>query len=155
MIRKDLVDITKRRADIDRACKNERSFPVWGLGLYIVTDSTPIPNQSYRWTYTIKPAALHNSAIAPDYKMAYIQNGAPNSGFPALSVSELGNSVQSSPNETYSYGIEEGDLVGTIVPVKIPNGTPVVAMPYKTDNGIQIYLIINTQAITGSCSSIT
>jgi hypothetical protein len=127
----------------------ETSNQYFGFGLFIVESSTALGTEPYRWLYTIRPAAIKNSTISPDFSKAFIVPSSPQ--IQAISVSELGNSVNASPNRKYSYGIAEGDLVGSIVPVKIPDGTPVVAMPYRTDSGVARYIIINTQAITGAC----
>jgi hypothetical protein len=129
----------------------ETSNQYFGFGLFIVESSTQIGagTEPYRWLYTIRPAAIKNATFAPDFSKAFIVPNSPQ--IQAISVSELGNSVNASPNRKYSYGIAESDLVGSIVPVKIPDGTPVIAMPYRTDSGVARYIIINTQAITGAC----
>ena len=120
-----------------------------GLGLFIVTGATAISGTSYRWLYQIKPAAMKDSTTAPDYGAPYVLSTAPTTGFNAVSISELGNDMNSP--KKYAYGISEGSLTGTFTPVRIPDNTPVIAMPYRADSGTARYIIINTQALDGEC----
>jgi hypothetical protein len=63
----------------------------------------------------------------------------------ALSVSELGNG-------TYvAYGVTFGGIPAGFAPVAIPNGTPVWIVPSRKNNGELVWLILNTQAIDGTC----
>lgn len=63
----------------------------------------------------------------------------------ALSVSELGNG-------TYvAYGVTYSDIPAGFAPVAIPNGTPVWIVPSRKNNGELVWLILNTQAIDGTC----
>ena len=63
----------------------------------------------------------------------------------ALSVSELGNG-------TYvAYGVTYSNIPAGFAPVAIPNGTPVWIVPSRKNNGELVWLILNTQAIDGTC----
>lgn len=141
-------DNTKRKSfDINRATVNDRGSMDSRLNLFVVTASTAISGASYRWLYTIKPAQISE---ATPYSPSQL-SGADPAGYPALSISELGNDVTGSPNRKYAYGVLESDLSGTLVPVKIPTGTPVMAYGWNRAGGTTTYLIINTQALSGVC----
>jgi hypothetical protein len=118
--------------------------------LGIVTGSTAIesPNDQYMWEYTVARAKLNYTAGT--YPTVTTRN---EGSVTALSVSELGNSTN-----TFSYGVGLNGVAQfltvppTIFPVKIPTGTPVVVMAWRNyEDGQVIYLIINTQAISGTC----
>jgi len=68
----------------------------------------------------------------------------------AFSSSELGNT-----SAVFGYGVLFADLPtapATFAPVPIPSGSVVVAVPVRnTENSELIYIIINTQAMTGQC----
>lgn len=64
----------------------------------------------------------------------------------ALSVSELGNTGTS-----VSYGVNPANLPVGMAPVRIPDGTAVIVLPYRRADGSLMWLIINTQAIDGTC----
>ena len=63
----------------------------------------------------------------------------------ALSVSELGNGIY------VAYGVTYGLIPTGFEPVAIPNGTPVWIVPSRKNNGELVWLILNTQAIDGTC----
>ena len=142
--------INQRYGDLSRALKRESPYEIFQLSLYIVTGSTPITGTSYRWVYTIKPATFNNSPNSPDFHTPYVNPNFTGTGYYALAASEFSNDATPA-NQFYSYGVQDSDLVGSIVPVKIPDGTAVVAFPLKDDNGNGRFIIINTQAITGQC----
>jgi hypothetical protein len=126
------------------------------LQLMIVTDAALVDNTSadpavskYIWRYQVTPAKITWAGLGniPAAASRHTAGGAaPN--FPAFSISELGNTAN-----VYSYGVPNAHLQTGIVPVRIPNGTPVLCwVPFRLgNNGNQHYLIINTQAITGIC----
>ena len=108
-----------------------------------VTGATPIPSAWARWVYTceeiwIGPAPLYVPAARPDGRTFT----------PCLSVSENGNAP---PTSTISYGVSTANLVGSFGPVRIPDGTPVTLHPHRSSDGTLIWLIVNTQAIDGTC----
>lgn len=66
----------------------------------------------------------------------------------AISVSELSNDATSK----YSYGVDPANLPGTFDAVAIPSGTYVFIVPYRGSDGTLLWLIVNTQAIDGTCT---
>lgn len=66
-----------------------------------------------------------------------------------FSVSELSNTP---PTTSLSYGVSSANLLGSFGPVRIPDGTFVVMCPHRNATGALVYLIINTQAIDGTCT---
>lgn len=113
-----------------------------------VTGATAIgPANYYRWLYTVEPIFI--SATSPYNPLPKVTAPATPITYEALSISELGNE-----NQVYSYGVPEADLIGTFVPVRIPNNTPVYCVPARRDDGTFFWLIINTQAITGQCEDV-
>jgi hypothetical protein len=140
----------KNKSDIERIIRapiTETGFN--GFGLYIVVDATAIAGTNYRWLYKIKPAFMKGVLTTPDFGKAEIYADADPTGYDAVSISELGNDMNSP--RIYSYGVTENNLTGSFLPVRIPNQTPVIAMPYRCNNGDFRYIIINTQAINGDC----
>lgn len=113
-----------------------------------ITGATAIgPANYYRWLYTVEPIFI--SATSPYNPLPKVTAPATPITYEALSISELGNE-----NQVYSYGVPEADLIGTFVPVRIPNNTPVYCVPARRDDGTFFWLIINTQAITGQCEDV-
>lgn len=140
----------KQKQDVNRTLgAADYNNGYYGLGLFIVVDATAIAGTNYRWMYKIKPAAMKAQLTTPGFGKAFIPTNAPTNGFDAVSISELGNDMNSP--RVYSYGVTENNLTGSFLPVRIPNQTPVIAMPYRCDNGLARYIIINTQAINGDC----
>lgn len=118
--------------------------------LALVNSATPVanPNNKYMWKYQITPAYI--TYTTGNYP---VLDGRNEGTFDAFSISELGNET-----DTFSYGVDLSGVTQftsvppTVFPVKIPSGTPVVAVPHRLKNtGQVIYIIINTQAISGTC----
>ena len=150
----------RKEYDFNRAVKNDRENDFPPYGLFIISGATAISGQSYRWKYQIKPAILDQTTGAgggtsttPGYSTPYIRTNAPTTGYDAYSISEMSNDIYGTgATKKYSYGVPATDISGTsMVPVQIPIGTAVFAVGQKMDEGKFYYLIINTQAITGSC----
>lgn len=122
---------------------------IWDATL--VMDPNPDPAVSnYIWRYEISPAEMTWTGIGAIPSTAYKQSisGVPTPLWFAFSISELGN-----PTGNYSYGNDPANFPTGIVPVRIPDGTPVLCRAMRNaHNGQTFYLIINTQAITGACS---
>jgi hypothetical protein len=109
-----------------------------------VSNATPIGGTWGRWTYECIEAWV---LTGPTYFTGGRSNGRT---FPVcLSVSENGNGL---PPTFISYGVNSANLLGSFVPQQIPVGTPVVLTPHRMANGSLIWLIINTQAIDGTCT---
>lgn len=133
--------LNTKLTDIKRAADSTLPLDTKSGILAEVVNAVPLGAASlYRWEYDIKAAQI--SATSP-------YNTSPKSGVPtmkALSISELGNDAN-----VFSYGVPAAQIPAGFAPVKIPNGTPVWCVPWRKDDGSFVWLIINTQAITGVC----
>jgi hypothetical protein len=123
-----------------------RTFDVESaLILARVTSSTAISGSFGRFIYQCAeawtgPSPIHTPATRADGRTFT----------PCLSVSELSNLA---PPSFLSYGVNTNNLVGTFGPAPIPNNTAVVLSPHRGSDGILVWLIINTQAIDGTCDT--
>ena len=132
--------------DADRARRLPAINPVHGK-LMKVTAATAIAGQDKRWLYTVREAVVGNAGAS--YVPSLSVNGAT---YEALSVSELTNGT-SSATGTYSYGVDKANLGGTgFIAVQIPTNTWVWCVPHRGPDGAVIWLIVNTQAIDGTCT---
>lgn len=122
----------------DRSREWNRGEPSPALVLGKITGSSLIAN--YRYTYTWDEAQITGTTPATSTTGL--------TGQDALSVSELSNGA---PPTTYSYGVPSGDLLGTFVPKAIPTGSYVILSAFRRTDGSLMWLIINTQAISGTC----
>lgn len=134
-------NLDRHRRDLDRVGKEMPRFeaaPALVLGK--VTQATVFPSNPYRWTYTVAEAWMSgtNCVTRP--------NGIT---MTAYSVSELGNPATLA--QWFSYGVDGANLPGGWVPVQIPVGTPVILSAHRRADGSLVWLIINTQAIDGTC----
>jgi hypothetical protein len=151
----------RKTADFSRASKQDKVVEFPPYGIFIVTAATPIANQNYRWKYEIKPAILDQTTGAgtagppprPGRNTPYVIDTAPTTGWEAYSISEMSNNIWGTGvTRKYAYGVVETDFSNTnLLPVQIPIGTAVFAVAAKMDEGKGYFIIINTQAITGSC----
>lgn len=103
-----------------------------------VTGATAVAGSTTRWVYQWAEATLDNL-----HAVAAKTGGLTGE---ALSVSELGNTATS-----VSYGINPANLPAGFAPVRIPNDTPVIIAPQRRTDGTLMWLIINTQAVDGTC----
>lgn len=123
---------------------------VWDSTL--VVNSNPDPSASkYVWRYRVSPAKISFTGLGVIPSTAFLDHPTPADPQPlyyAFSASELGNT-----QNLYSYGQDPANFPAGIVPIKIPDLTPVVCLAQQIDNtnGDFIYIIINTQAIGGPC----
>lgn len=144
-MRKKQKDIIKKReTDIKRAADylppRDTKFGI----LAEVTNAVALGAASlYRWEYDIKPAQI--SATSP-FNVSVKAGGINVPTMKALSISELGNDAN-----VFSWGVPLAQIPAGFAPVRIPNGTPVWCVPWRKDDGSFVWLIINTQAITGTC----
>lgn len=122
----------------DREREFSRGEPYPALVLGRITNYTAISN--YRWTYDWDEAQI--SGTTPALRTDGL------AGQQALSVSELSNGA---PPTFYAYGVPSADLVGTFQPKPIPVGTYVILSAFRRTDGSLMWLIINTQAISGDC----
>jgi hypothetical protein len=113
-----------------------------------ITGATAISAPAYRWQYTWDEAMI---GPPPNYTPQTRVGAAGYEGLQsmvAISISELSNTPVPT---TYSYGVPSVDLVGTFLPKMIPVGTYVLLTPVRDTDGLMFWLIINTQAISGTC----
>jgi hypothetical protein len=150
----------RKAGDLERAFKSDKSLPDGVMGIFIITGATAMTGSTYRWKYEIKPAMVDQTtgagggtATTPGYNRPYIRDLAPTTGYEAYSISEMSNDIWGAgATKKYAYGVPETDFSSTaLLPVQIPIGTAVFAISQRMDEGKGYYLIINTQAITGSC----
>ena len=114
------------------------------LVLAKITDATPIAGAWARWRYEAEEAWIGGGPL---------YNGATRTGGRTFencfSVSELTNTA---PISWLSYGVTSANLLGSFGPVRIPDGTFVAMCPHRSSSGALYWLIINTQAIDGTCT---
>ena len=130
--------LESQQTDLDRAARRLDQFAPRTILLARITASTVLDAANFRYTYSWQEAILTSSSAAAK---ATGLTGT------AISISELSNGVSG----RYSYGVNPANLVGTFTPVPIPNGTFVLITPMRQLNGTLRWVIINTQAIDGTC----
>ena len=129
----------RRERGIDRASRLVGEFErSYGMLAHVTAINT-ITGGSYRYIYDISEVSISPS---PTYATGTKSGGITAK---AISVSEIGNSP------TYSYGVIGSHIPSGFTPVPIPIGKAVWCVPYRTSDGAELYLIINTQAIDGAC----
>jgi hypothetical protein len=124
---------------VAEASRAPRDFepPVCVLGK--ITGATAIAGSTTRWEYDWTEASISaTNALAAKTNGLTAQKG--------LSVSELGNTATA-----VAYGVTLASLPVGMAPVRIPNDTAVLCFPYRRADGSLIWLIVNTQAINGTC----
>lgn len=131
--------------DLDRSRRDLPQIPSVPHTLMKVTGSTAISGQDKRWLYTVEEATIDTgSSYAPTLSV--------NTGsYTAISISELTNGT-SSTTGTYSYGVPKTDVPAGFSAKAIPTGTYVLCVPWWRTDSSSIYLIVNTQAISGTCT---
>jgi hypothetical protein len=134
---KDAKNIARQALDVDRVRRTPSQFPPVQFMLASITSASAIAN--YRWEYSWAEAWMTNTNAG---------NKSPGLAGIAYSVSELTNTATPS---TYSYGVTSASLPAGFIPVRIPTGTFVMIVPHRKSDGELTWLIINTQALDGSC----
>ena len=129
--------------DLNRAGRDYPTPSPYYPTLMKVTDASAISGQDKRWLYTVVEATIDTGA---SYSPALSVN---TGAYSALSVSELTNNMATN---TYSYGVAKANVPAGFSAVQIPIGTYVMCVPYWRSDSSPIYLIINTQAIDGTCT---
>lgn len=130
-----------RADEVERFLRSQPDVAPREATLMKVISATQIGTAGYRWLYAVRLAAVGSTS-------SYVPQEDETVSMEAISVSELSNVAASS----YSYGVPPADLPGGFFPVQIPNGTYVECVPHRRTDGSFIWLIVNTQAITGQCS---
>ena len=129
--------------DLNRAGRDYPTPSPYYPTLMKITDASAIAGQDKRWLYTVVEATIDTGA---SYSPALSVN---TGAYSALSVSELTNNMATN---TYSYGVAKANVPAGFSAVQIPVGTYVMCVPYWRSDSSPIYLIINTQAIDGTCT---
>lgn len=129
--------------DLNRAGRDYPTPSPYYPTLMKITDASAIAGQDKRWLYTVVEATIDTGA---SYSPALSVN---TGSYSALSVSELTNNMATN---TYSYGVAKANVPAGFSAVQIPVGTYVMCVPYWRSDSSSIYLIINTQAIDGTCT---
>jgi hypothetical protein len=142
---RQLKTITKSAFDIDRSRRDVGQVQPVMHKLLKVTAASAIGGYQYRWVYTVREATITvgSSTYVPGVSLN-------DPSFTALSVSELTNGTSATVG-TYAYGVAKTNIPAGFAPKQIPVNTFVVGVPWWADDGTGIYLIINTQAIDGTC----
>lgn len=140
-----IVQTGRALADIERARTNVPPTPPPALRLFRVLSSTPISGQHKRWLYSMRRAIVRkkDASLVDTYEPQLSSSRGQCLG---LSASELSNA-----GATYSYGVLKTNVPAGFAAVQIPNGTHVVAFPSVMQDGGTVWIIINTQALDGSC----
>jgi hypothetical protein len=107
----------------------------------VIVSSTLKAGADFYYDYLIAPAQL--SGTTP--WGSSVQTGVSGT-FAARSISEMGNQ-----GAYYSFGVPVAHVPAGFSPKAIPNGTPVLCFPITDDQGLFLYIILNTQAISGTC----
>lgn len=128
-------------SELDRLATEGAAVAQRETVLMKVTAASAISGATSRWKYTVQPARV---GAAPTYTPALEVAISAD----ALSVSELSNDATS----RFSYGVDPTNLPGSFDAVQIPVGSYVLCVPHATADGAFIYLIVNTQAIDGTCT---
>lgn len=149
MIKKNQTqDFIRKYPDILRAASTKPLNPEMLYTLATVVSRTTVVQNEYIYKYTIQPVILDWAGGTS--KPTFVSKNA--GTFEAFSISELGNTTS-----MFSYGVDLSGITQftnvppTIAPQPIPTGTPVFAVAQKRNDGTFYYLIINTQAISGTC----
>lgn len=129
--------------DLNRAGRDYPTPSPYYPTLMKITAASAIAGQDKRWLYTVVEATIDTGA---SYSPALSVN---TGSYSALSVSELTNNMATN---TYSYGVAKANVPAGFSAVQIPVGTYVMCVPYWRSDSSPIYLIINTQAIDGTCT---
>ena len=132
----------RREADIARAIAQPMEIEYVGAQLMKVTGSTQIDATNKRWSYTVRRAQVGPGG---SYTPTVTSNSAAE---PAVSVSELSNGTH------VSYGVVRANIPVGFNPVAIPTNTYVLCVPSRTTLGTLLWLIVNTQAIDGTCAQL-
>lgn len=106
-----------------------------------VTGYTAIDAANKRYLYTVRAAQV---GPASGYVAAQTGNSLEEQ---ALSVSELSNA-----GSFVSYGVLKSAIPAGFAPKAIPIGTYVLCVPHRLTDGALRWLIVNTQAIDGTCA---
>lgn len=111
----------------------------------LVNGATPALSK-YIWRYVVTPIKMSFAGISGLPTFAEITS--PIVEYYAFSISEMNNM-----NNLYAFGIPAASLPASFAPVRIPNGTPVIAVPIRlNDTSAQVWIILNTQAVDGACA---
>jgi hypothetical protein len=134
-------DLMLNNQELNRVATGGPVEPLLSTQLLEVLTATLISGSTFRYLYTVQTARVGNApTYTPAAEGADIMN--------ALSVSELSNVA----NGPIAYGTDIDNLPTGFAPVNIPTGTYVLGVPHNLADGTFIWLIVNTQAVDGTCT---
>jgi len=138
-------DVSMAIMDVDRARRDVPPPEPPALRLFKITAAALIPGSDKRYIYSMTRAVVKktNAALVDTYEPSDSQT---RSRYKGISISELSNAGAS-----YAFGILKTTVPAGFAAVAIPDGTYVVAFPMTMVDGGVLWIIINTQAINGTC----
>lgn len=139
-------NLDRWRADLDRVTDAPQRQPPLERLLVQITGATLMPSATKRYAYDWSEAEF-TVTTTPSYSVAPAVKSGGLTG-KAVSVSELSNDAVG----RYSYGVDPANLPSGFDAVAIPTGTYVVIVPHRGSDGVLTWLILNTQAIDGTCT---
>ena len=131
----------RRQADLARVTAQPLELEPLNSQLMKVTNYTALDATNFRYLYTVRAAQVGPST---GYVPAQTGNSLEEQ---ALSVSELSNA-----GSFVSYGVLKTQIPAGFAPKAIPIGTYVLCVPHRLTDGSLRWLIVNTQAIDGTCA---
>jgi hypothetical protein len=131
-------NLSRGEADLERV-RRVRLDDETAVGMLAVITGATGTAVPYQWIYSWSAAEL---VSASPYTAAAKGTGLQGE---AVSMSELSNGAR------VSYGLTVANLPAGFQPVRIPDGTAVWIVPWRQNNGALLWLILNTQAVDGSC----
>lgn len=138
-------NLDRWRADLDRVTDAPQRQPPVDRLLVRITGATLMTSATKRYAYDWEEAAF-TVTTSPSYSVSPAVKSGGLTG-KAVSVSELSNDAVG----TFAYGVDPTNLPSGFDAVPIPTGTYVVIVPHRGSDGILTWLILNTQAIDGTC----
>ncbi len=131
-------------ADAATHWDDRRFTPDPMLVLARITDAVPIAGAWARWRYEAEECIMNGGVLWTAGARAQGREFVN-----CFSVSEMSNTP---PTTSISYGVSSANLLGSFGPVRIPDNTFVAMCPHRASTGELVWLIINTQAIDGTCT---
>jgi hypothetical protein len=104
-----------------------------------IKTSTVASSPKFIWKYTLTTAIWDSVTFTTGEKQVDLE-------WDGYSISEMGNT-----STVVAFGVPLADLPANVEPVKIPDGVIVLCYGQLDSTGKFFYVILNTQAITGTC----
>lgn len=140
-----IVQTSRALVDIERARTEVPPAPAPALRLFKITAAALIPGSDKRYVYSMTRAVIRkkNASLVDTYEP---EDSDTNARYKGVSISELSNA-----GVAYSYGVLKTNVPAGFAAVAIPDGSYVLAFPMAMADGGTVWIIINTQALDGSC----